>query len=198
LAACSSPTGVPVQMVRMCSVMTSTASSTRRGATGRCPRQRTASQGPGGIASDRGVRGDIGDDDRSSRDDRAIADGDTRHDDGFPADPYVVSDDGVAAAVDPGQKLRGLFEPSPAEDEERESRRAHHRVVCVRQEEFGIHGNGAELADNQLLRAGRVEHVPGLEESRIVRVVIVGEFSAVLCGSCPGEKAAWLSAQRLD
>jgi hypothetical protein len=98
-----------------------------------------------------------------------------------------------------GQKLRGVFEPSPAEDEERESRQAHHLVVCGRQEEFGIHGNGAELADNQLLRAGRVEHVPGLEESRIVRVVIVGEFSAVLCGSCcPGEKAAWLSAQGLD
>jgi hypothetical protein len=51
----------------------------------------------GRIASDHGVRVDIGDDDRSGRDDGAIADGDAGHDDGFPADPYVVSDDSVAA-----------------------------------------------------------------------------------------------------
>ena len=36
---------------------------------------------------------------------------------------------------------------------------------------FGANGDGAELAENQLLGPGCVEHVPGLEESRIVRVV---------------------------
>jgi hypothetical protein len=70
-------------------------------------------QRPGRIASDRGVRGDIRDDYCSSRDDGAIADGDAGHDDGFPADPYVVSDDSVAAAVDPGEKLRGLSSHVP-------------------------------------------------------------------------------------
>src|SRR5882757_3176575 len=50
-------------------------------------------------------------------------------------------------------------------------------MVRGRHNEFGARGNGAELADYQLLGAGCVEYVPGLEESRVVRVVVVGEFS---------------------
>src|SRR5258708_6674943 len=50
-------------------------------------------------------------------------------------------------------------------------------MVRGRHNEFGARGNGAELADYQLLGAGCVEYVPGLEESRVVRVVVVGEVS---------------------
>jgi hypothetical protein len=49
--------------------------------------------------SDGGVQGNLQDDHGTGRHDSAVADGNAWHDGGVPADPYVVSDDRVAAAV---------------------------------------------------------------------------------------------------
>jgi hypothetical protein len=72
------------------------------------------------------------------------------------------------------------------------------RVVCGRHQEFGAHGDGAELADNQLLGTGRVKHIPGLESSRIVRVVVVGKSPTSIFGEVTNgfRKTVFFSGRR--
>jgi hypothetical protein len=73
-----------------------------------------------------------------------------------------------------GENLRGHFEPASAEDEKREKLLGPSSGGLRKTKGFGPRGNGTELTDDQLLGTGCVVHVPSLEESRIVRVVVVG------------------------
>ena len=112
-------------------------------------------------------------------DDGAMADFHAGQDHRLHADPHIAADHRVAAhLLRPCRRVKALF-PAMAENVERIGRKAGHGVVGAVHDEARAFGDGAELADDQLVADEGivVQHAFLREFVRPVRVVIIGEVA---------------------
>lgn len=140
----------------------------------------------GGVAADDGVGGHVTGDHGAGGDDGAVADFDPRHDQGLIAYPDIVADDGIAL-VREGARFGGGALPTVAEDEEGVGGGARALVVGTVHDELDPAGDGAELADDELVAdEGEVVEDVALEACRVLRVVVVGVVTHLDIGPLDG------------
>ena len=140
----------------------------------------------GGVAADHGVVGHVRGDHGAGGDDGAVADFDSRHKQGLIAYPDIVADDGIPL-VGEAARGRGGALPAVAEDKEGIGGEAGGLVVGAVHDELHPAGDGAELADDELVAdEGEVVEDVALEARRILRIVVIGVVTHLDIGSLDG------------
>jgi hypothetical protein len=140
----------------------------------------------GGVAADNGVVGHISGDHGAGGDDGAVADPDPRHDQRLIAYPDVVADKGISL-VRQRARCGGGALPAVAEDEEGVGGEAGALVVGTVHDELDPAGDGAELADDELVAdEGEVIEDVALKACGILRVVVVAVVAHLDIGPLDG------------
>jgi hypothetical protein len=140
----------------------------------------------GGVAADNGVGGYIGGDHGAGGDDGAVAYLDARHDQRLIANPDVVADDGIPL-VRQRARCGGCALPAVAEDKEGVGGEAGALVVGTVHDELDPAGDGAELADDQLVAdEGEVIEDVALKACRVFRVVVIAVVAHLDIGPLDG------------
>lgn len=89
-----------------------------------------------GVATKHGVWRNVFGNHRVGSDDRPVPDFYTGHDDAFPSDPNIVSDDRIPLMGELGHMRRRMLAPCATKDMERIGRHAADAVVCRPHNEF--------------------------------------------------------------
>ena len=140
----------------------------------------------GRVAADHGVGGHVAGDHGAGGDNSAVADFYSRHDQGVIANPDIVADDGIALVGEAARGGCGTL-PAVAEDKEGVGGEAGGLVVGAFHDELHPAGDGAELADDELVAdEGEVVEDVALEARRILRVVVIGVVTHLDIGPLDG------------
>lgn len=140
----------------------------------------------GGVAADHGVGGHVSGDHGAGGDDGAVADFYPRHDQGVIANPDIVADDGIPLVGEAARGGGGAL-PAVAEDKEGVGGEAGGLVIGAVHDELDPAGDGAELADDELVAdEGEVVEDVALEARRILWIVVIGVVTHLDIGSLDG------------
>ncbi len=128
----------------------------------------------GGVAADHGIGGHVTGNHGAGGDNGAVADLYPRYKQGIIANPDIVADDGIALVRHAARGGGGTL-PAVAEDKEGVGGGAGALVVGAVHDELHPAGDGAELADDELVAdEGEVVEDVALEACRILGVIVVG------------------------
>ncbi len=138
------------------------------------------------VAANHGIGGHVTGDHGAGGDDGAVADLDPRHDQGVIANPDIVADDGIALVGEAARGGGGAL-PAVAENKEGVGGEAGGLVVGAVHDELDPAGDGAELADDQLVAdEGEVVEDVAFKACRILRIVVIGVITHLDIGPLDG------------
>lgn len=141
---------------------------------GHAVRGESLPDGAGRVAANDGVRGNIRNDHRAGRDDGAVANVHSGHDECVISYPDIIANDRISLVGKVARLGHDLF-PSMAENLERIGGDAGELVVGTVHDELGAASDGAELADDQLVaNEGKVVENIALETLRVIGIVVIG------------------------